>query len=73
MDATSRTIQRKAGRMIKFPIDCPLDCPHMTAWDMSVDDWTYVCDELKTQIDGCDTFFKSLLPNCPIEAERREE
>lgn len=57
--------------MIRFPIDCPLDCPHLEAWDMSIDDWTYVCDELKTQIDGCDTFFKSLLPNCPIEAEKK--
>jgi hypothetical protein len=59
--------------MIRFPIDCPLDCPHLKAWDMSIDDWTYVCDELKTQIDGSDTFFKSLLPSCPIEAERTEE
>ena len=58
--------------MIQFPIDCPMECPHLQAWDMSVDDWTYKCNRLKTQIDGCDTFFKSLLPNCPIEAERRE-
>ena len=56
--------------MIKFPIDCPLDCPHMKAWDMSIDDWTYKCDRLSMQIDGCDTFFfESLLPNCPTEAE----
>ena len=55
--------------MIKFPIDCPLDCTHMKEWDMSIDDWTYKCDILKIQIDGCDTFFKSSLPNCPIETE----
>lgn len=66
-------LMERGEKMIRFPIDCPLDCPHLQAWDMSIDDWTYVCDELKTQIDGCDTFFKSLLPSCPIEAERREE
>lgn len=60
-------LMERGEKMIRFPIDCPLDCPHLQAWDMSIDDWTYVCDELKTQIDGCDTFFKSLLPSCPIE------
>lgn len=59
--------------MIRFPIDCPMECPHLQAWDMSVDDWTYVCDELKTQIDDCDMFLKPFLPSCPIEAERWKE
>ena len=33
----------------------------------SIDDWTYVCNKLNVQIDGCDTFTKWLLPTCPIE------
>ena len=61
--------------MIQFPIDCPIDCPHLKAWDMSIDDWTYACDKLNVQIDGCDTW---VLPICPIEdfcsrAERRTD
>ena len=53
--------------MTRFPIDCPAECPHMQAWDMSIDDWTYVCNKLSVQIDGCDTWVKWLLPTCPIE------
>lgn len=55
--------------MIRFPIDCPSDCLHLNSWDMSVDDWTYVCDKLNVQIDGCDTFSKWILPTCPLERE----
>jgi len=43
----------------------------MKAWDMSIDDWTYKCGRLNIQIDGCDTFFESLLPICPIETESK--
>ena len=53
--------------MIKFPIDCPMECPYLQAFDMSIDDWTYVCNKLNVQIDECDTFAKLLLPTCPIE------
>lgn len=55
--------------MIRFPIDCPSDCPHLQWWDMSIDDLTYVCEELNIQIDGCDIALTPL-PLCPIE--RRE-
>lgn len=60
-------ISRQAHQRIRFPVDCPYDCPYIRSWDMSIDDYTYVCDALGMQIDGCDTFFKSLLPYCPIE------
>lgn len=53
--------------MIRFPIDCPSDCPHLRCWDMSIDDLTYVCEELNIQIDGCDTGNKWFLPTCPKE------
>lgn len=46
-----------------FPRDCPKDCPHLHSWDMSVDDWTNVCDLLDTQIDDCDMDFIWML--CP--------
>ena len=65
-------ISSRAHRRIRFPVDCPCDCPYIHSWDMSIDDYTYVCDALDMQIDGCDTFYKSLLPNCPIEAEGRD-
>lgn len=52
---------------MRFPIDCPSDCTHLTEWDMSIDDYTYYCDVLEMQIDGCDCGFKGLLPLCPIE------
>ncbi len=58
--------------MIQFPIDCPIDCPHLKAWDMSIDDWTYVCDKLSVQIDGCDMLVKWVLPICPIERKENE-
>lgn len=56
---------------MRFPIDCPADCPHHTQWDMSVDDYTHVCDLLKMQIDEYDCGFAGLLPLCP--KERRED
>lgn len=56
--------------MIQFPIDCPIDCPHLQAWDMSIDDWTYRCNKLNVQIDGCDTW---VLPICPIERGEQNE
>lgn len=58
--------------MRKFPLDCPRDCPHLHCWDMSVDDWTNVCDVLNEQIDDCDTGFpqSAFLPICPLEEGR---
>lgn len=51
--------------MIRFPIDCPYDCPHHHQWDMSV---AHVCDLLNVQIDDYDCGFEWLLPLCPQEA-----
>lgn len=59
--------------MTKFPLDCPCDCPHLSEWDMSVDDYTYYCDLLQVQIDGCDTFISALLPFCPLTGEKNDE
>ena len=52
---------------MRFPIDCPYDCPHHNFWDMSVDDYTHTCDVLNMQIDEFDCGFESMLPLCPIE------
>ena len=54
---------------IKFPKDCQKNCPHFHTWDMSVDDWTCVCDLLKMQIDDCDMDFKWAY--CPLKDVER--
>ena len=48
-----------------FPRDCPRDCPHFHAWDMSIDDWTCVCDLLHCQIDECDEDYQQA--RCPLD------
>ncbi len=49
-----------------FPKDCDKSCVHFHTWDMSVDDWTCVCDLLCIQIDECDAYDGlHLLPICP--------
>ena len=48
----------------RFPRDCTTDCPHFKTWDLSVDDWTCVCDKLGVQIDECDMDFSWRY--CPI-------
>ena len=55
----------------KFPKDCTRDCPHYQSWDMSVDDWTNVCDLLKVQIDDCDMDFNWMY--CPLEEQESGE
>ena len=52
-----------------FPLDCTLECPHLHAWDMSVDDWTLVCDILKVQIDDCDGY--NIFCRCPLDSDKR--
>lgn len=47
-----------------FPRDCPRDCTHFHAWDMSIDDWTCVCDLLHCQIDVCDEDYQQV--RCPL-------
>ena len=51
----------------RFPQDCTTECPHFHACDMSVDDWTCVCDLLKVQSDTCDSDFKWMY--CPLKEE----
>ena len=55
----------------KFPQDCPNDCPHFRAWDMSVDDWTCICKKLNVQIDLCDSDFKWVY--CPLKDDEQKE
>ena len=54
--------------MIRFPIDCPNDCPHHKQWDLSGDDYTHYCDLLKVQMDEFDYGFAPFLI-CPKEVE----
>ena len=51
--------------MKKFPLDCSFKCPHYHSYDLSIDDWTCVCDKLNVQIDECDTDFKWMF--CPLD------
>ena len=57
---------------IRFPINCPISCPHHRCWDMSIDDYTHVCDVLHMQIDDYDCGFTAFLPFCPIEDDIKE-
>ena len=47
-----------------FPKDCA-GCPHFKMWDLSVDDYVYFCDILKTQVDACDEDFCHI--KCPLK------
>lgn len=49
----------------RFPRDCTKECPHFHTWDLSIDDWTSVCDLLKVQIDDCDMDFNWMF--CPLK------
>lgn len=71
MDAAPRAVQRGWWRMKRFPIDCPADCPHHIAWDLSVDDWTHVCEILHIQMDECDIAL-ACLPFCPLKEDGGE-
>lgn len=51
----------------KFPQDCTTKCQHFHTWDMSVDDWTCVCDKLGVQIDDCDSDFQWMY--CPLSED----
>lgn len=55
---------------IRFPIDCPPDCPYHDCWDLSIDDYTHVCHKLNRQIDDYDCGFTAFLPFCPIDIEK---
>lgn len=57
----------------RFPIGCPNDCPHLHSWDLSVDDWTHVCDKLEMQMDEYDYGY-NIFPFCPLsDKEQKNE
>ena len=51
----------------KFPQDCTTKCPYFRTWDLSIDDWTCVCDLLKVQVDECDMDFAWIY--CPLKED----
>ena len=55
----------------RFPRDCTKECPHFHTWDLSIDDWTSVCDLLKVQIDDCDMDFNWMY--CPLKEGANDE
>lgn len=55
--------------MKRFPMDCTPECPHLRTWDMSVDDWTSVCDILNVQVDDCDGDI--IRYRCPLDSDKR--
>lgn len=58
----------------KFPMDCSKDCPHYHCWDLSIDDYTNVCDKLGVQVDDMDAYGQFYIPLfCPIEMEGESE
>lgn len=55
-----------------FPRDCwSAECPHFHAWDMSIDDYTCVCDKLMLQVDACDEWMFGRA--CPLYKEEENE
>ena len=54
-----------------FPSDCNRQCPHLHTWDLSVDDWTSVCDILKVQVDDCDGDI--IRYKCPLDSDERHQ
>lgn len=53
-----------------FPKDCTKDCPYFHCWDLSIDDYTNVCDKLGVQVDDMDAYGPFYIPLfCPIEKE----
>lgn len=63
-----KKVQGEVG-MKCFPLDCTIDCPHYKTWDMSVDDWTSICDILKVQVDDCDGWI--IRYRCPLDSDKR--
>lgn len=54
-----------------FPNDCA-GCPHFHSFDMSIDDWTNICDILKVQVDDCDIFY--FPPRiCPLDKQEEQD
>ena len=55
----------------QFPRDCTKDCPYYHYWDMSIDDYTNVCDKLEVQVDDMDAYGVFYIPLvCPLDATK---
>lgn len=51
----------------QFPKDCSDNCPYFHRWDLSVDDYTNICDKLGIQVDDMDAYGPFYLPRfCPL-------
>ena len=58
----------------KFPKDCSKNCPHYHCWDLSIDDYTNVCDKLGVQVDDMDAYSPFYMPlTCPLDATKEGE
>ena len=54
----------------RFPYDCKKECQYYRCWDLSIDDYTNVCDKLHIQVDDCDAYSPFYIPRfCPLEIE----
>lgn len=58
----------------QFPKDCPNDCPYLEQWDLSIDDYTSVCNKLHVQVDDMDAYGPFYVPLlCPISESEVSE
>ena len=55
-------------KTVRFPIDCPANCPYHKQYDLSIDDWTHICIKLNRQMDEYDYGFGIFLL-CPLDEE----
>lgn len=57
-----------------FPKDCTKECPYYHSWDLSIDDYTNVCDKLHVQVDDCDAYGPFYVPIlCPLDEKEEKE
>ena len=49
-----------------FPRDCPKECPHFRMWDLSIDDYTFVCTKLNKQIDEEEALKKGVVTDLDL-------
>ena len=54
----------------RFPHDCQ-GCKHYVHYDMSVDDWTSICDYMHTQVDDCDS--DNMWCYCTLSEQQKED
>lgn len=51
-----------------FPKDCEKTCPYFRRWDLSVDDYTNVCEKLGIQLDDMYAYSPFYTPIfCPLK------